>query len=284
MISYYLITSIVINILYLSELGNNILPNSIYVISCIGISLYILHYYNLQILNIIPILFLNNVFINIADNVFEYDNLKTLSMYISAFAILKLLGSFTSKKLFILSKNEKNLNSIFIDWYSVFAIYYLLQVIDLRFEQAIWIEYIVPLLLIYSIFSLRNRVDKGIQKQIILTLSLLSIVVPYYKLVDDLNVPNIIATELSILPWIFIAIIISNIIFKDSYLKINRVEYIAISISSFILLQEVIMYNLFADAIILGFLALVYILIGMKVKNKFYFFAGIIVLLINVIF
>jgi hypothetical protein len=281
LIAYSVIGSFVFNstiVLGIREL----FPAFVYIV----ILLFVMHREKLEHLIFIPLLLLMQI-MNILDNdvLLAY---KVLRMIISvaSFAILRVTGQVCYKALYL--KNLDKPHKIkHIDWYSLFALWILLPICFNSygvFTQ--WFRFIGFVLISYWFCSQINRVEQGKPKKMFLSLAAISIIPPYYKFMDNLNVPDMFITELRLLALIVIVTFLFEKIWTDTdrQLKImGKIHTFVIILSAFVLLKDVAMDNYLADRLILGVLSLLAIGIGMQLKAKIYLFSGIVTLVFNIL-
>lgn len=166
------------------------------------------------------------------------------------------------------------------DSYTVAAFLFLLAMFALQTE-ALWTQILPGLLLSISFYMQRHRVISNISwiPMIVASIQLLQ---PYYTVLERVNIPELIETELNVLPFIAV-IIYARICLNDKYRNITSVlQWVILVIVSFELIADGLSSSTIYDAIILGSLSIVSLLAGMFLRVKSYFFVGSGVLLLNV--
>lgn len=121
-------------------------------------------------------------------------------------------------------------------------------------------------------------------QKVFVTLTAVSILLPYYELLSKINVPPLIITEIKVLPCIGLTAILTRITWKSYPAIARRIELLVLLIVSAILLRDVLRLNVLYDGLILGLLCLGFIMIGLHVKAKSYFLTGSGCLVLNILF
>lgn len=122
-----------------------------------------------------------------------------------------------------------------------------------------------------------------IGKRILQTCSSILVLFSYYSLLDQFDIPEIIQTELIVLPWILLSYVITRKMWDISDHLANLVQYVLLGVIGITLMIDAIESYQVMDAIILGSLSFASIIYGFISKQKSYFFTGLIVLLLNVL-
>ncbi|MRH43785.1 hypothetical protein GH741_13995 [Aquibacillus halophilus] len=211
-----------------------------------------------------------------------FDSIVIYFICMASFLILLIVGRYLYEKLYYLEKNNS-----YVDWYSIIALFYLFYSISFVTEQnTVWIE-IAPILLISIwFFSQDNRLNNLMPKLTFKTLGAISIIPAYFLVLSEFYswIPNLIRAELTVLPILSVTIFLSLRTWNN-YSKIMKyVELIVLLLVTAYLIVDAIESNTVWDAVLMGSLALLSIIIGMQYRIKIYFFVGIGVLLFNVMY
>jgi hypothetical protein len=129
-------------------------------------------------------------------------------------------------------------------------------------------------------------VEEGKSRKIVLTLVAISLILPYYQVIDNLHVASILLTELRLLALIVVVTFLHKKVWTDTYKQIkimNTITTIVIVFTAFVLLKDVAVDNYLADRLILGIVSVLAIIIGMQFKAKIYLFSGIMTLISNIL-
>lgn len=277
---YSVIGSLLFNDMAILQI-TDFLPAMIYIL-IIG---FVLHSENLDKLLFLPLLLLLQMIV-IFDNdtVLEYPTIR-MSIMLAIAVVLRIIGQKFYKVLYMTSAHPTRI--VAINWYSIFSFVLPVLVLGNWYgDSTKWYHLIALVMITGLIFSQRNAVVQGKPRKIVLTAAILSSILPYYKLIDNLQVYSIIVTELKLLALIAAVTVLANKLWTDSQKQIDwmkRINAFVIVLSAFILLKDVAMDNYLADRLILGILSLVAIIIGMQLKQKIYLSTGIIALACNIL-
>lgn len=191
---------------------------------------------------------------------------------LAAFIILNLIGQILYKKVVI--KEDKR---YIIDWYSIMSFGYLIFGLVYTSLDALLpaISDILPYLLIpcFLYFQVR-RVSGSNSSQIIKVLTILCSLLPYYKAITILNIPDIIETEAFLLPWVAATIILRKTVLREHEHIIRRIETVVLIITAFILFIDVFRLDYLTDALIVEGLSLISIIWGVYSRSKSYLLIG----------
>lgn len=259
-------------------------PNILYPVSVIesvvGIGyiiviLYMLHQRNWILITIIPLV--SSMIILEGMNVKES---TMITSAILAFFILKEAGNRLFTKLFHFTKG-----SVHIDWYTVVATFYLVYATSFIYHDSVlWLKILPYLLFTYLLYSQVGRVHSPFADKIVITLTFISMLVPYYIIIDDLHyyIPTIVTAEIYALPWLAMTIGLSLKTWKSYNKVMNYIQLAILLIVTAYLIGDALISNTIWDAIIIGSLSLVSVLSGIHYEKKSYFFVGVGTLLLNV--
>lgn len=263
----------------------------IYILIAIASVCYTFNYRKINNLAMIPL-----IFIFIA-NGFLYSSIngkkdKYYFIVIALVILLNIAGKFLVKKLFDILKTEHNsiknkfAEIIEIDWYSIFGFMLLLSLLDFSDDKyRLVFGLITRILIVISLYLQIGRVSEGILKKVIKTLTLSSILIPYYYLLNNIESNySILSTEIYILPLIFITRVASRKIWYQYFAKMKIIEAVVVAFVVLILSTDILFRNSVGEAIVYGTVALISVILGLQLKLKTYFFTGIITLIFNVIF
>ncbi len=276
-IDWYLIPQSILGMLIFTGYANeqNTIQFVLFILYTIG-TLFLLHKRNWRIFTILPLL-ISTAFL--AEYSAYMEKLMQIGLTLAAFLALHLFGRFAYKQLF--NSNEKPVQ---IDWYTVFSWVYIIKLfLIISPNDPLWLRLIPSFFVIYSFYTLIGRFTGFIEKQILKTLTSVSVLLPYYITLSAFNINQYIQTELYTLPFIVLTIFLSRRTWKDYKQIMNKVQWAVLLLVTAILVSDALNSNTIYDALIIGGLSLVSILGGMHYRIKSYFFTGICVLLLNVL-
>ncbi|RXJ04241.1 hypothetical protein DS745_02315 [Anaerobacillus alkaliphilus] len=174
-------------------------------------------------------------------------------------------------------------NKYQIDWFTFMTPLFLFQLtLDIFYNDPLWLKLIAPVILVYLLFMQIRRVPGSVGRNVVITITAFSGLIPYYLIVDHFDVPSIIEAELIALPFIALTIFLSKKAWAGHGKTMNTIQAVVLVLVTLFILGDALESNTIYDAIIVGGLALVSIIAGMHYRIKSYFFVGIAVLLINV--
>ncbi|KRG09805.1 hypothetical protein ACA29_22115 [Lederbergia galactosidilytica] len=164
-----------------------------------------------------------------------------------------------------------------VDWYTVGALFYVAFAFTLSLAvDNVWLR-VIPFLMIACWLYLQiNRLEKGIEKKIYITLSGISLLPAYYLVLSeylDLVTP-LLHAELRALPILILSILLATRTWKDKKQVMNHVQTVILVIITVYLIHDAIQSSTIWDALIIGTLSLAAFLLGMKFQIKSYFFVG----------
>jgi len=285
-ISIYLILSSLLAIIGLNYIVNFQITELSFIIILITFSLYLIYrekYHNLNGLILATVL----ITMETIQYAFPFGSNRNWMVFISIvlFVLLQAASKLLYKRLYFfnISITNKKMKA-FIDWYSVFSFVMIFLLWDyVPYNGGVILEILPSLVLVYYFYSQINRVDNIIVRKVIETFMWLSIMIPYYIILDTIRIPEIIRTELFVLPWITIAILFKKRVYADYESILEYIELGVLALVSLVLLRDIVVLDYFQDGIIFGALALMSLIVGMHYKIKTYFIVGITTLLINLI-
>ncbi|MBA9028623.1 hypothetical protein [Peribacillus huizhouensis] len=121
----------------------------------------------------------------------------------------------------------------------------------------------------------------SLEKKIYLSAAVLWSLYPYYVVVDQFTIPNLIETEIMILPLFIISTLLLRKVIVSGNIT-QTIELIVVPLLFLVLIMDALQGNTVNDALIIGTLALVAIIFGFVMKYKSYFFAGTGTILLNI--
>ena len=168
-----------------------------------------------------------------------------------------------------------------IDSYSITAFLFFTVMFTVQTE-ALWSQ-AIPGLLLSSLFYLQRKRVPSMYSWLPLILTGIQLLQPYYAVIGKISVPNLVETELNVLPFVAVIIFV-RVCLKAKFRKItSSIEWAILLIVSLILISDGLNSSTIYDAIILGSLSLISLLSGMFLRVKSYFFIGTGVLLLNIL-
>ncbi|WP_053956872.1 hypothetical protein [Inediibacterium massiliense] len=283
-ITMFLIPFNIVSICYINYYFKHPIIDFSFILGYTILMLTILHYEKLQLFNILPLsLFTASLYVFYEEGL-DADQSKIFIISIVVFMVLKIAGKLLFNKLYTVNKDGMKVKIVHIDWYSVFSLYMLISVFyDTVDNWGIAGKLIVPVLMVYFFYSQIKRVEEEMAKKIMKTITLIVLMIPYYRLLNNISIPKVIQRELDILPWIGIQVMSSRKIWTKYESLMRKVEWGILIVISTILLADIVVYGDTKDALIFGVLSLISVIGGMQFRKKSYFFVGIGSLIINVI-
>ncbi|MBP1913771.1 hypothetical protein J2Z23_000708 [Lederbergia galactosidilyticus] len=278
---WYMIPFIHVNLLItVTTLSIETVVTIIILIGWMVLSLYLLHVRKWLLFSLVPVTASIIMWIR-QEWITETDHLMVVSVLF--FIILIAAGRFLFTSLYTEVENKVTK----VDWYTVGALFYVAFAFSLSLAvDNVWLR-VIPFLMIACWLYLQiNRLEKGIEKKIYITLSGISLLPAYYLVLSeylDLVTP-LLHAELRALPILILAILLATRTWKDKKQVMNHVQTVILVIITVYLIHDAIQSNTIWDALIIGTLSLAAFLLGMKFQIKSYFFVGLGTLLFNVMY
>ncbi|SHN10678.1 hypothetical protein [Gracilibacillus kekensis] len=174
-----------------------------------------------------------------------------------------------------------------IDWYSVVAVLYLGY--SLNFAESIgivWIRILPYVLLAIWLFLQANRIQQQLMQKVFITSAGISLLPAYYIILQEylVHISDLFHAELMVLPILILSIVMEKKTWKNHKRIMSQVQTVILVLITVYLVVDAIQSNTVWDALIVGTLSLVALLIGMSFQIKSYFFVGLGTLLFNVIY
>ena len=183
--------------------------------------------------------------------------------------------------LFKLLYQSKGKEFPLFDWFSVIGFITLFTLHGVAGEHII--DQLLPdVLIVIALIMQRDRITPSAKKWVLFIAALYALK-PYYQLLAYLHIPDVIQTELYVLPWIAVVSLLKKVTGKQHKVTMNYIQWAALIVIAFILMQDALDSGTIYDALILGTLALVSMLAGLNVRLKSFFFVGLVVLLLNLL-
>jgi hypothetical protein len=263
---------------------------SIIMLVCIGLEVYLMHYYKLQMLQVLPLWIFVVGLNQFIDFKFKPSGTAVLVVLVVSALILKIIGELLSDRLYGKNTEHKAL-PVYFDWFMLTALALTAQIGDTTSTFAKYskgYDMIAPIIIVYILYSQIKRVPKGLPSSIAKTLTGLSLLIPYYTLIGKTNhlfykstLYRLIETELYLFPWIVLVMVISKKVWTGYEHITNKVEMCILIIVALVLCKDLPGTNQLSEGLILGTLSLVSIIGGMQFKKKSFFFVGSGVLIFN---
>ena len=186
-------------------------------------TLYLLHRRNWTIFTIIPILIAMMFFVDYVSFLEKYVGIVFVLV---VFFTLQLFGKYRYQPLISLQSKP-----IEIDWYTLMSsLYIILLFAMISAIDPIWLRLLPPLLIVYYLYSLINRFTTAMGKNIVKTITALSILLPYYTLLAHFELNRYIETELYTLPFIVLTIFLSRGTWKEYKKVMTLIQWIVLII------------------------------------------------------
>ncbi|WP_372442889.1 SCO7613 C-terminal domain-containing membrane protein [Pseudogracilibacillus auburnensis] len=228
---------------------------------------------NWDLFTCIPITF---TFIAVVKFTFSYPEMEYIFIFIFAI-LLFITGYILYPSLYPAVKNKLPI----IDWYTIFGFFALFSLYGFA-GDALW-ENALPGLFISAGTLLQRKRIPSITSKWVLFFAIVYLLEPYYTVLNDIQVSELIRVELYVLPWIGLTILLKRFASKQQRMIVNYIQWAVLLVTSLILVQDAYQSGTIYDALILGTLALVSLLCGMMFKLKSFFLIGTGVLLLNVL-
>ncbi|MDL4841173.1 hypothetical protein [Aquibacillus rhizosphaerae] len=250
------------------------------IIGYVILNLFFLHKRKWSLITILPLL-ATLVMWEQLRSMLETNQLLFIS--ISCFFILFVVGRLIHKKLY--SWNDSYYE---VDWYSFIAASYLVYAWTFINQEAnVWLQLIPFVLLTLWLFSQVNRVSTLVEKRVIKTAGAISFLPSYYLLLlleYKQYIPNLLHAELTVFPLLTLSIILSITTWNGYKKLMQSIQLILLLFITTYLIMDAIQSNTVWDALIVGSLSLLAMIIGMQAKIKAYFFVGVGTLIFNLLY
>ncbi|WP_057914531.1 hypothetical protein [Peribacillus muralis] len=179
---------------------------------------------------------------------------------------------------------NKGKAGISVDFYRIYGLLFLLamnlDVLMGESEQVI-LEVMSAVLIPAYFIIIRSTTIGNIERKITLAAAILFSLYPYWVIANQFTIPAVLEKEADILPLFFV----STILLRKIFIKGKSTQYIESGIV-FLLFLDLILdamaSNTLYDALIIGTVSLVAMLIGFMMKYKSYFIAGTGTILFNI--
>ncbi|WP_270180155.1 hypothetical protein [Alkalihalobacillus sp. CinArs1] len=241
----------------------------------VGVLLYVMHQSRWQLFNIFPLLYVI-LFVQLLP--FEAIEEKMV-LHVLVGLLLLCSGLFIHKQLYAFSSSEMITNHI--DWYTVAALLLVGPLVQYTNQAPLWAEEMCALFIVSLVFLQIKRVPALNPKRIVQSLSAVSLLIPYYTLLQHIEINQYIVAEVYVLPWIGLTVFLSKSTWKKEEHIVKWVELTVVAIVAAILVTDAIVSNTIYDALIAGGLSLGSVISGFYFRIKSYFLIGIGVLLLN---
>jgi hypothetical protein len=168
-----------------------------------------------------------------------------------------------------------------IDAYSIVSFLYIVSILIFQ-PETFWSQIVHGILMSGALWLQRDRVY-GEGKLLLSFFSGAYLLVPYYAVLDEIDLPRFWERETYVLPFVAL-IIFLRYITKGKWGKLTGyIQWAVLILVSLALIMDGLASNTVYDALILGSLSLIAMLAGMWLRVKSYFFVGVGVLLLNVV-
>lgn len=241
------------------------------------LSLCFLQFRKWSIFTVIPLFFSLIIWQN---QLILIDKIGLWLIYILIFLTLNIIGSYLYQNLF---KRDQQAKSI-LDWYSIVSVIYLFN--SLRLAEDIWFETITLILFTAWFFWQSKRVEKPTNKNIFLSLAAISLLTPYNLLLLEYidRIPELLHAELRAFPMFLLVIVLTKKVWSRYQPFARQIETSSLILLTIYLVVDAIQSGTIWDALIIGILSIVSLLIGMRYQIKDYFFVGVGTLIFNLIY
>ena len=187
-------------------------------------------------------------------------------------------------KVFFHGMVRKEETYLVIDVYRIVGFLYIVTInwrIFTTVENYSVLEILAACLVSGYLLVIRAFTLDRLEKKIYLTAAVVFGLYPYYVIIDQFNIPNIVATEVTILPLFIISTLLLRKVFDDGHMT-QTIELVIVPLLFLVLIMDALQGNTVNDALIIGTIALVAIIFGFIMKYKSYFLAGTGTILLNI--
>ncbi|WP_106495729.1 hypothetical protein [Lentibacillus sp. Marseille-P4043] len=167
-----------------------------------------------------------------------------------------------------------------VDWYSIIGFIALCDLYVVTAEP-LWAKLLPGILISLFLLLQRKRIPYVPAKWILFG-ACVYLLQPYYVLLGNVGIYDLIERELYVLPWVIAVIFLRKVAGGEYKTTINYIQWAVLIIVSLLLIQDALASSTIYDALIMGVLSLASMLGGMAYQRKAFFFVGAGVLLLNV--
>jgi hypothetical protein len=171
-----------------------------------------------------------------------------------------------------------------IDYYRIVGFLFLLMMNGRLLENdasEFLLKIIVSCLVVVYFFVIRNWTVNGRERKIYLAAAVMLSLYPYQVLLDGLVIPDLLVVEVHLLPLFFIGpFFLRKIINRGSTTQIIEIFFVSGLFG--VLIMDALEGNTLHDAMIIGIVSLVAVIVGFIMKYKSFFLAGTGTILLNV--
>ena len=183
----------------------------------------------------------------------------------------------------VIKRTESGIG-IDIDYYRIFGFFFLLlmngRVLENEASELI-LKMIVSCLVVGYFLVLRNWTINHRERKIYVAAAVTLTLYPYQVILNQLEIPDILAAEIHILPLLFIGTFLLRKIINRGKLT-QTFEIVFVSCLFGILILDALDGNTLNDALMIGTISLVAVVFGFIMKYKSFFLAGTGTILLNV--
>ena len=141
---------------------------------------------------------------------------------------------------------------------------------------------VVPGLVITGLLYVQiSRLESLHWRNILSTVTVISLLNPYYLLLNHLTLPSYVEVEAYLVPVIFILIYLEKKIWRENN-TLRLIHKIGLVLAAVLIVYDAILENSLGEAITVGSLSLASAIYGFYAKRLWYFTTGICIILLNV--
>lgn len=206
-------------------------------------------------------------------------------MYLLVISLVSAIILFVAGRL--LFKRIWDLKERYIDWYAIVALFYLGYALTfIQSDTSVWVHIMPYLLLTIWLFAHTKRFTLPIMEKVMVTIGAISLLPSYYIVLGDYidHIANLFHAELIALPILLLSIILSIKTWKNYQHIMTHIQLATLVLIAIYLVSDAIQSNTVWDALIIGTLSLLSLLVGMQLQIKSYFFVGLVTLLFNIFY
>lgn len=276
-VEYFLVPLSIVSIVPFSLQYSLSFIDLVFATGFLTLSVYITLYRKWDFILFVPLMLYTIIWINATS---QFNLVWMVVAFIFAIGVLQLVGLVRYKHL--LHSNQSNKMPT-LDYFTAFAgVYVLLFQMMITNNEPLFVKLLPSLTVVILLFLQRTRVTSEIATRVVTTLTAGSVLIPYYIFIDNIRIPELLHTEMVVLPFLVLTVYLQLNTWKDKIGMMNVIQRVVLILVAFVLMLDALQSNTVYDAIIIGTLSLVSMIAGMHFRIKSYFLVGFIVLFLTI--
>ncbi|WP_455662200.1 hypothetical protein [Pradoshia sp.] len=251
----------------------------IFVLIYSGLLMFFIHQIRLYILLLWPILSFILTWKSYVGMHLEGSIYLELAGALLAILTLTTIGLITFKHPFQLSGKWVKDEPI-VDWYWIGSFMYVLTH-PVPVDAGIFLRMLPGFVITGLLFVQISRLENLHWRNIMRTSTILSLLNPYYLLLNYLTLPSYVEVEAYLIPVIFILLYLEKKIWRENNM-LRLIHKIGLVLAAVFIVYDAILENSLEEAITVGSLSLAAAIYGFYAKQLMYFTTGICIILLNV--